>query len=294
MELRQLRAFLTVVEQARAGRAQAGATNDDDLQREVRRLERELGVELFDLAAPGRLSRSGSFFLDEARRLIDRTEQAAATTRRVASDGPGLTVGYDATAAADIVATVVDPLLDAAPDASIGLVAEDRSALIDGLFLGRLDAVVIRGPVHRRGVVAAPLGRATIRLAVPVDHPLEHRPVVDLIDLADEPLVISARRTDPALFDEIVAACHRSGFEPKVTTVVDRPELVLTSVVCGQGIGIVPAATMQTWGQSGVVSRPVAGAPVWDVIMARLGSATAPALLELWDRAMSGVHQVSS
>jgi DNA-binding transcriptional LysR family regulator len=90
MELRQLRFFLGVADELNFGRA---ATNlyiaQTALSQHIRRLERELGVPLFDRHARGvRLTPAGSAFYAAAAATIERAEQAAWIARRATPGRP--------------------------------------------------------------------------------------------------------------------------------------------------------------------------------------------------------------
>jgi DNA-binding transcriptional LysR family regulator len=92
MELRQLRFCLGVADELNFGRA---ATNlyiaQPALSQHIRRLERELGVPLFDRHARGvRLTPAGSAFYAVAAATIERAEQAAWIARRATPGKTGV------------------------------------------------------------------------------------------------------------------------------------------------------------------------------------------------------------
>ncbi|MES2569544.1 MAG: LysR family substrate-binding domain-containing protein, partial [Verrucomicrobiota bacterium] len=107
---------------------------------------------------------------------------------------------------------------------------------------GRLDIALTR-PVHAH----ASLGMQTLRLrnerlcaALPYNHRWVGKKSLSWSTLADQPLIILARREGAGLHDEILAACRTAGFTPKLSHTPSLIGTVLRYVESGAGIGIVP------------------------------------------------------
>lgn len=285
MEIKQLQLFVAVAEDLHFGRAaERMFIAQPALSQHVRRLERELGVELFDrrgrnikLTAPGRA------FLGEARRVVRQSERAAGVARRAGEGSEGvLSIGYYPGIAAHAVPQIVQPFLDQAEGMSIHLVADGRQALDDALLRGDMDLAVTSGPVLRSGMVSLTLRQSHLVVVMPTDHPLSCQDEVDFASLEDVPLVMNSRMSDPQLFDSVVSACHNAGFNARTAHVVKSPELVLPAVVCGLGLGIVPSTVMQSWGNASVVSRPIANGPSTDIVLVRRVDRSESAVLDFW------------
>lgn len=286
MELKQLQLFVAVAEDLHFGRAAARMyIAQPALSQHIRKLERELGVELFDrrgrnvkLTAPGRA------FLGEAKRVIDQSERAATVARRAGDGEHGvLTIGYYPAIAASTVPLIVAPYLDRATGMSLNLVADNPQALNDALLRGDMDVAVTSGPIYRAGMVSLSLRHSSLAVVLPLGHPLASSAEVDLADLEDEPLVLASRSADPQLFDQVTAACHSAGFNARTAHVVKSPELVLPSVVCGLGIGIVPDTVVASWGSHSLASRPLVGQHSLDVVMVRRVERSERPVLEFWE-----------
>src|SRR5215218_1078509 len=97
MELRRLRYFVAVAEELSFNRAaQRLHMAQPPLSNQVKQLEAELGVRLFERTSRGvLLTEAGEFLLDEARRLLAQVEQTVGMVQRVGQGEIGhLTIGF--------------------------------------------------------------------------------------------------------------------------------------------------------------------------------------------------------
>src|ERR1700740_84878 len=106
MELRHLRYFVAVAEMENVSRAALKLhVSQPALSRQVRDLENELGFSLLERTAKSvRLTDAGRTFLDHARELLKRADEAVAKARAVVSAEPTeLHVGYSPMPTAEIL-----------------------------------------------------------------------------------------------------------------------------------------------------------------------------------------------
>src|SRR6202040_132089 len=97
MELRHLRYFVAVAEEQNITRAALRLhVSQPPLSRQIRNLEDELGIALFDHDANAvRLTEAGRFFLTEARIILQRADDAVKMAKAVAGGRQGeIQVGY--------------------------------------------------------------------------------------------------------------------------------------------------------------------------------------------------------
>ena len=287
MELKQLQLFVAVAEDLHFGRAaERMFIAQPALSQHIRRLERELGVELFDRRGRNvKLTDPGRAFLSEARRVVAQSERAASVAKRAGAGSEGvLTLGYYPAVAASAIPHIVQPYLDHKPGMTIHLVADGPQAINDALIRGDMDLAVTSGPIVRTGMVTKTVQSSQLAVVLPAHHDLatEDGPI-DLGLLEDTPLVLAGRSADPELFDSIVGACHNAGFNARTAHVVKSPELVLPAVVCGLGLGIVPMTVVESWANGSIVARAVANGPATDVLLARRVDRSESTVLDFWD-----------
>ncbi|MEU9344189.1 LysR substrate-binding domain-containing protein [Streptomyces sp. NPDC048278] len=230
LELRLVRYFTVVAEELHFGRA-ADALHlaQPSLSRQIRRLERELGVRLLDRTPRGtRLTEAGETFLPQARELLRTAARAAASARSAAAHVP-FTVGYTTH---QIVTPAVRELRHRHPEADVRTLhvdwSEPRAALLDH----RVDVVVTRFLFVADGLDITVLYDEPRVLLVPLGHRLAGRESVTLADFADEPL---ARFTGS---DRIGATPPgHTNLGAVVETLEDKLELVAS----GEVVSLAPA-----------------------------------------------------
>ncbi|MGW2706394.1 LysR family transcriptional regulator [Streptomyces sp. NPDC001340] len=194
IEPRLLRSFLAVAEELHFTRAAARLyVAQQALSRDVRRLERELGAELFvRTTRQVTLTADGERLLPHARRVL------AAQDDLLAAFGQARPLLVDLNSAG--LATgrrVLHRARELAPDCE--LMARYESGLTGAaaeLLAGRLDASFGRfaglDPAVRSGLEQQPVRYEPMAVVLPEDHPLAARPTVPLAALAGETVYAGA------------------------------------------------------------------------------------------------------
>ncbi|MYW66671.1 LysR family transcriptional regulator [Streptomyces sp. SID8379] len=215
MELRQLAYFVTVAEELHFGRAAERLhIVQSAVSQQIRRLEKELGRDLFDRSPRHvRLTGAGERLLPEARAVLAAAERA----RAVVTGRTALRVGTSTGLGAHLD-RVLAAYATLRPDIGVELLSAPSRQRLEQVREGRLDATFLRtgadGPDLAPGLRAAPVWQEPLLAALPARHPLAAAPDVAVADLAALPLGLTERRNHPALVDLVVGACHDAGFEP--------------------------------------------------------------------------------
>ncbi|WP_337053239.1 LysR family transcriptional regulator [Pseudoxanthomonas sp. USHLN014] len=250
MELRHLRYFLAVAEEANFTRAAARVgIGQPPLSQQIQALEKELGTPLFVRTPQGaQLTDAGQAFLLEVRRVLVDVERAADSARRAARGESGrLRLGFTASAAFNpVVPQLIRDYRRAWPAVELALEETNTAGLLDGLAQGRLDAAFIRYSV------ATPPELALIRfpdepmkIAVPAAHPLAARRSAPLSVLAGEPFILFPRSFGTSLYDEILSACRQAGFSVAITQEAPQMSSIVNLVAAELGVSVVPESTAQ-------------------------------------------------
>ncbi|MFG2720814.1 LysR family transcriptional regulator [Streptomyces sp. NPDC048416] len=284
MELRQLSYFVTVAEELHFGRAAERLhIVQSAVSQQVRRLERQLGCDLFDRSPRHvRLTPAGERLLPEAREVLAAAERARASVR----ERPTLRLGTS-NGLGEHLDRVLGAFTQLAPDTPVELVSAPTHDRLAQVADGRLDAAFVRSPAPAPGLRLVPLWEDTLVVALPAAHPLARNEEIALSDLAPLPLCITDRRNNPALVDLVVGACHAAGFEPRPGPVGGSLQNALAAIGVGSLWTVVYAAHARALHSPRVAFRPVRAPGLSLPTALAVAAERAPAAVELLLKACS-------
>jgi DNA-binding transcriptional LysR family regulator len=269
MELREMRAFVAVVEEGGlSAAARRLHLSQPALSQTISTLERQLGVRLLERRSTGvRPTDAGMTLLAEARAVLARYDQAvAAVAGQRTADGSVLRLGIPLELPADLLAQPLADVAAAHPATRVKARHLSTSAQLDALRAGELDVGLVRE--HPVGadldavlVVEEPLG---VLLAAEQAERLAGPAGVRLDALAGLDWVGFGRSGSPAWYDELTAILRSHGLDLG-SPPPDGQELIadvkLAAVSAGQAFALAPP----NWPQpipDRVVWLPLAGQPI--------------------------------
>ncbi len=231
------------------------------LTRMLSRLERRLGVELFDrrgtrlsLNSYGRIfydhARRAQLELDSARRAIEDLTNPAVSEIRL---------GFLSSFGTTVVPRLIAGFTAASPRVTFTLQEGAAEAIGDLVESESIDIGIVSPRPQQPTLAWRSLFRQRLGVAVPRDHPLANVAAVSMTDLANERFVtmhpgFGMRR----LLDELSAAAQ---FQPRI--VLESANLTTAAglVAAGLGISLVPMAGSEY--TSGVSMLPLADADAY-------------------------------
>jgi DNA-binding transcriptional LysR family regulator len=253
MELRHLRYFIGVAEEENVSRAALKLhVSQPALSRQVRDLEEELGFPLLERSAKSvRLTEAGRMFLNEARAVLQRADEAVKAARTIADGGAAeLHVGY----APSLTARILPPTLRAfqaeLPHVRVKLHDLSTEEMLAGLQDGKLQiAFVVRlTAALGRGLQFEELLRDPMRLAVAPKHPLAARRSVTLAEIATEPLITYNRKEYPDAYENLEKMFAGIKSKPRIVEEHDSVSSLIAAVEAGNGVAIAPESLNCTAG----------------------------------------------
>ncbi|MFG3037304.1 MULTISPECIES: LysR family transcriptional regulator [unclassified Streptomyces] len=216
MELRQLRYFVAVADEGGFGRAaERLGIVQSAVSQQVRRLERQLGVTLFERSTRRvRLSGAGERLLPEARGVLAAAERARRVAADLASGAEGVLRLGTVRGPGDRIYRLLDELAASAPGLHVRprrLPPAERPAAVRA---GELDAALVRGLTASPGLELLPVWTDPLYVALPEDHPLPAGPLTGRELPAGLPLRLAPREENPPFHDLITGALRAAGAEP--------------------------------------------------------------------------------
>jgi DNA-binding transcriptional LysR family regulator len=245
MELRHLRYFVAAAEEQNVTRAAARLhVSQPPLSRQLRDLEEDLGVKLFDRTAKAvRLTEAGRVFLNEARAVLQRADEAARTVKAVASGASGeLRVGYAPSLTVELLPRALREFEMESPGVRVTLHDLSTEEMLAGLRANRLHvALMVQPPGPATlDLVFQELHRYPVCVAAHPTHPLARRRRPALKDVAEDRLIVYSQKDYPEYHDWLAALFVPLGRKPNVAEEYDSATSLIAAVEAGRGVALVP------------------------------------------------------
>jgi DNA-binding transcriptional LysR family regulator len=267
LDLRKLRYFVAVAEGLHFGRAAEQLfVAQPVLSRQIRKLEEELGAELFVRSSRHvELTDAGRQLLEEASPLLAAADAASRRVRRAAKGLTTLTVGFFI---GDPVGRLARAFTEVRPEVTLEVIRIYWSDQTDVLRDGRVDVAFVHLPIDEDGLAVARLYTEPRLALLPASHPLADREQLSITELADDPVILhrgastaweAFHNTDP----------RPDGRRPRPGPTVSNIEEKLEHVAAGRAISFVPAsAAAAIHLPADVVARPVIDIPPTEIGLA--------------------------
>jgi LysR family hca operon transcriptional activator len=271
MEFRHLRYFIAVAEEGSFTTAAERRlhTAQPSLSRQMRDLETEVGVALFERRARGvELTAAGKAFLDQARLALLQVEAAGEAARRAARPGrAAFVLGFLTGHELDWLPLALGVLRADDPDLSVTVVSDSSPALAGALLRGAIDAAVMRREADVPGLAYRTLGHEPLSVVLPADHALAAASAIRAADLQGETFIMPTRAA-PALKRVLDDYFARSGVTLSGAFEAENLAMATALVVSTGGVTILPRYVQRLLPPT-LVSRPLLGeAPSIEVVLA--------------------------
>ncbi len=245
MELRHLRYFVAVAEELHFGRAAEQLhMTQQPLSQQIRQLEDELGVLLFDRTKRRvQLTEPGKAFLVEARQILLKAAQAVEIVRQVAQGQSGrLKVGFSGFATYSILPKALRIFRERFPRVELELEEMTTTAQVQALQEQQIHVGLMIPPIPDATLSFQPILREPLVVILPETHPLATQPELTLPMLANESFILVSRHLEPGYYDQCISLFQQAGFTPKVVQKASQKQTILGLVSAHLGVSLAPAS----------------------------------------------------
>jgi LysR family cyn operon transcriptional activator len=239
MNFRHLRAFAAIADNGGFARAAARLNlSQPALSRQIGALEADLGTPLFDrIGRRVKLTSEGEDLLARSRRLLADAEALVDRAQTLKAGETGiLRVGATPQVIENLLAEFLTKYRRGHPGVEVRLVEDGGTRLNDRLARGDVQLVLgaAGGPFASR--LLYPMHALA---ALPPRHRLARRVMLEIAELADEPLLVMRRGFGSR--DWFEAACGVAHVRQHVLLESAAPHTLLALTATGYGIAIIPS-----------------------------------------------------
>ena len=242
VELRHLHYFVVVAEELHFRRAAERLhIAQPSVSQQVRRLEDELGVRLFERNRRGvTLTQAGSVLLDEARATLAQATRAADRARAAGAGERGrLRVNLTRSLPGGLAGAIVDAFRERYPEVQLELDVGQTSIHAEHLRRGAIDVAFVRPHLLDPELEEIELAREPLVCVLPKGHRLGRQKLIRREDVAAEPLVFWRREHGPGAWHEMLRGVYGEAGPPKAFRAEPEEERIVSAVAAGAGISFI-------------------------------------------------------
>lgn len=259
MNLKDLKYLLALAEYRHFGKAaKACSVSQPTLSIQLKKLEQDLGVQLFERAQKRVLiTASGLNIVEQAKNVLHAVNELERVAKLANDPFSGeLRLGLIPSLGPYLLPHILPVIKQQLAKLSLYLYEDKTEALLTQLDQGSLDAVILALPVQHKGLVVQTLFEEPFFLAMPVSHSLYKSKELHLKDLNHDNLLLLEEGhclRDQAL--EVV--CHeKSKLEEKMNYRATSLETLRHMVASGAGVTLLPLLALEE--QPLIVNKPFA------------------------------------
>ncbi|VEP18308.1 HTH-type transcriptional regulator AlsR [Hyella patelloides LEGE 07179] len=257
MELRQLKYFVAVAEELNFRRAAEKLyIQQPPLSRQIRQLETELGIELFQRSKRSvSLTKAGKAFLDEARLTLAQAQRAVNVAQQATKTNQ-LIIGFSLCAFDRILPELIDKFRQQHPETPVNLIEMTKESQIQALLTAKIDVGFCYAPITNSELDSVTILSEPLVVVLPPEHPLVEQESIELRSLKSESFILCPKDIKPDAHEQIMQLCDQAGFQPKIVQEASPSEVQLRLVESGMGISLI-AASCKTRHNARVVYLPL-------------------------------------
>jgi len=243
MKLQQLRYIVEVANHSLnvSATAESLYTSQPGISKQVRMLEDELGVQIFERSGKHltQVTPAGRDILRIAQEILSKVESIKSVAGQFTNPDQGtLNISTTHTQARYALPEVFSKFIKRYPQVSLHMHQGSPSQLSESVAKGTTDFAIATEALHLyEDLVMLPCYHWTRSMLVPKGHPLAELEHVTIADLAKYPLVTYTFGFTGR--SELDYAFNRAGFEPQIVFTATDADVIKTYVRLGLGVGVI-------------------------------------------------------
>ncbi len=280
MELRHLRYFVAIAEERSFTRASERLwVAQPGLSTQIRRLEAELEVQLFERHTRGvDLTAAGELLLERARAVLAAAEHASATGRDLRTGTVGaIRLGLSTTPRWREASTLLGTFAAERPEVEVTIVEAYGGALARDLRDDRLDAVLAPAIFGSPDFQHVSVGSEPWVILVGPSHRLAAQGALDATELQDEEILVTGHRDGAGYDREVAETLAELGVAATLRRGAPGPAL-LVAVSDGKALALTTAPEAL---DAELIARPLDPPQTLGFELFWRSGTTSPALTEL-------------
>jgi DNA-binding transcriptional LysR family regulator len=265
VEIRHLLYFKTVAEELHFRNAAAKLfISQPPLSRQIKELEEELGVQLFTRDNKRvALTDAGKYFKDETEAILARLEEIKGVAKQIHVNESGeFKIGYISSVYQTYLAEVLKSMHQLFPYIKTSLYEVPTITQIQELEQGKLDAGILRAPVHSEKLAIKTLFFDPFVIVIPTNGKQFNTYQELILLIKNSPFIFFNAAFASYYNDKLLEICERMGFKPDITHEANNVHSILQLVEAGLGVSILPASLKQQYSYLKVSFIPLENIPV--------------------------------
>ncbi|CAM4246740.1 LysR family transcriptional regulator [Paenibacillus alkaliterrae] len=254
MDMRQLKYFLTVAEEGQVTRA-AKLLNMEQppLSRQLKLMEEELGVKLFDRGNKGfKLTASGELLKQKAESLLLQFDESIREVKGIEEGVSGVLSIGSVVSCISLLPKRIELFRERFPQVTYKILEGDHFYLGEQLEKRAIDLIVARLPfeaqTHPQQYSVLPLPSDPFVAVIPSTWTAySSKETIGMKELANFPFLTLKTDKTTRMHEQVVNECKRHGFEPNIICECSSVAIIMSLIAGGIGATVFPKSVMSSF-----------------------------------------------
>lgn len=245
MELRHLSYFQAVAEELNYRKAAERLfISQPGLSRQIKQLEEELGVQLFERDKKHvELTAAGAYLKGEVDFVLNHLDTTKQQLSEIAAGQEGeLRIGFLGSASNQVLPDLLRKLNANFPKITTSLEELSNQTQVEMIQKDKLDLGFVRLASVPEDLELKSIYRDTFSLVVPASHPIQSKDFKSVGQFAGESFILFSSDYSNYYYEQILGICRDAGFMPKIKHKSVHALTIFRLVENGLGVAIVPSS----------------------------------------------------